>query len=255
MDSVELLILARHAAEALQSATDPDAALAAGYGLLGQEPPSDRNEALAVRIIRLLIAADERRIEALNVLLGCTPPRPQGPTANTRREHAAGTDGAGADAEALRLARFVEDHAAEGWPMLPEGFPPFVLAKRKGVEWFERDLIVEERNGRRVRLAYMGRSEPAPGGTIKEVDLGALPVTARGLIDYAVEKPVVFDLVIGCEPWDIWAICCAFADQYDRILGAARRLGGRRVGVPSNLWIERLTYYPRERLIHPWIGS
>jgi hypothetical protein len=122
-------------------------------------------------------------------------------------------------------------------------------------EWFERDLIVEARNGRRVRLPYRGRSELAPGGTIKEVDLGALPVTARGLIDYPVENPVVFDLVIGYEPWAIWAICCAFADQYDRILGVPRRLGGLRVGVPNDLWIERLTFYPPDRLIYPWIGS
>jgi hypothetical protein len=252
MDSVKLLILARHAAEALQSAANPDATLAAGYGLLGQEPPSDRNEALAIRIVRLLIAADERHIEALNVLLGYPMPRPPGPSGSFRPEHAAGADGA--DAEALRLARYVADHAAEGWPMLPEGFAPFVLAKRKGVGWFQGDLLIEECDGRRVRLHDGGRFELAPGGTIKEVDLGALPITARGLIDYPVEKPVVFDLVTGDEPWDIWDIYRAFADQYDRILGVPRRLGGRQVGVPNNLWIEGLTYYPPERLIHPWIG-
>jgi hypothetical protein len=99
-----------------------------------------------------------------------------------------------------------------------------------------------------------GRPELAPGGAIREVALGGLPFTARGLIDYAIATPLVFDLETGYEPWNIWDICCAFADQYDRILGVPRRLGGRRVGVPTNLWIERSTYYPPERLIYMRIG-
>jgi hypothetical protein len=68
---------------------------------------------------------------------------------------------------------------------------------------------------------------------------------ARGLIDFPIKSPVVFDLVTGHAPWDIWDICCLFADQYNRIFG----------GISTDLWIERLTYYPAERLIHPWIGT
>jgi hypothetical protein len=253
MDSVELLRWARYAAEALQSVAEPDAVLAAGYGLLGQEPPGDRNEALAIRIVRLLIAADERRTEVLNGLLGYRGLRPCDSSGCRRPER---SEAGGADAEALRLARYVEEHAAEGWPMLPEGFAPFEIAGRKGMEWFHGDLLIEEeRNGRRVRLPDGGRPELAPGGAIKEVALGGLPKMARGLIDYAVETPVVFDIETGYEPWAIWDICCAFADQYHRILGDRRNLAGRRVGVPEDFWIERLTYYPPERLIHPWIGS
>jgi hypothetical protein len=251
MDSVELLRFAQYAAEALNSAADPDVPLSTGYRLLGQEPLSDRNEALAIRIVRLLIAADERRIEALNVLLGYQGPPPQEPRESSRREGAQSA----ADAEALRLTRYVEEHAAEGWPMLPEGFPPFALAERKAMEWFQGDLLIEESDVGRVRLPDGGRPQLATGSAIREVDLGGLPVMTRGLIDYAVESPVVFELETGHEPWNIWDICCNFADQYHRILGAPRRLGGRRVGVPSNLWIERLTYYPAERLIYPWIGS
>jgi hypothetical protein len=123
------------------------------------------------------------------------------------------------------------------------------------MEWFQGDLLIEERDGRRARLSDGGRPELAPGGAIRELALGELPFTARGLVDNQVENPVVFDLETGYEPWDIWDICCAFADQFHRILGAPRSLGGRRVGVPTNLWIERLTYYPRERLIYPYIGS
>jgi hypothetical protein len=56
--------------EGVASAADLDAALAVGYALPGQEPPSDRNEALAIRIVHLLIAADERRIERRKMIPG-----------------------------------------------------------------------------------------------------------------------------------------------------------------------------------------
>jgi hypothetical protein len=81
-----------------------------------------------------------------------------------------------------------------------------------------------------------------------------MPETVRGLIDYPLDKPVLFSIEVGKPPWYLWDILTAFADEYVRIYQQPARYGvwGHDL---SDLWIERLFYYPERRLIYPFVGS
>ena len=76
----------------------------------------------------------------------------------------------------------------------------------------------------------------------------------RGLIDYPLERPCLFTINVGEEPWSVWDVCCAFAEQYARIYEQPERYGvwGHDL---SDLWIERLLYFPEKKLIYPHMGS
>ena len=58
----------------------------------------------------------------------------------------------------------------------------------------------------------------------------------------------------GTEPWSVWDICCAFADQYEKMYEDPERHGVWSHDL-TDLWIERLVYFPQERLLYAWIGS
>ena len=68
------------------------------------------------------------------------------------------------------------------------------------------------------------------------------------------ERPCLFTVDVGEEPWSVWDICYAFAEQYARIYEQPEQYGiwGHDL---SDLWIERLLYFPEKRLIYPHVGS
>ena len=81
-----------------------------------------------------------------------------------------------------------------------------------------------------------------------------LPSSVRGLIDYPLQVPVLFTIETGEEPWSVWDICCAFADQYALIYEHPQRHGiwGHDL---TDLCLERLLFFPAKKLIYPHIGS
>lgn len=86
------------------------------------------------------------------------------------------------------------------------------------------------------------------------MEVEGLPTTVRGLIDYPLERPCLFTIHAGEEPWSVWDICCAFAEQYTRIYEQPEKYGiwGHDL---TDLWIERLLYFPEKGLIYPHVGS
>jgi hypothetical protein len=49
-------------------------------------------------------------------------------------------------------------------------------------------------------------------------------------------------------PWDVWDICCAFADRYLKLYECPEQYGIWGADL-SSLWIEDLVYYPDHQLI------
>lgn len=251
MDPVDVLTKAVMAAQFIRSASDPEAAIRGGYGALGREPPMDQDDAIAVRVARLMAEAGDRRRDVFQFLQTRAGPLPLN---RPDRGWPGGVESPPAEPEpeAIRLLDYVEGDQAGPVPMFPEGFGPFEVARRSIVASFEGPIEVERVNGRAFRLPAGGLQERR--GTIEEIDLEGLPTTVRGLIDYPIGSPVLFPIETGEAPWSLWDICCAIADQYDRMYEDAGRYGiwGHDI---TDLWIESLLYYPGERLIYPQIGS
>jgi hypothetical protein len=179
-------------------------------------------------------ATSEELLAGAYALLGRQPPGDDGEPMSLRLNRLPNAWGesepagerAVPDPEAEDLLRWVESSEAkeEGVYLFGEGgFGPFAIATRSVVCYFEPDEI-------------------------------ELPETARGLIDYPLGGPLLFPVETGTAPWDVWEVCCAFADQYQRVYQEARRYGvwGHDL---TDLWIERLFYYPSKRLLYPFIGS
>lgn len=139
----------------------------------------------------------------------------RGPVLN--RPGAAGPT-AVSDPEALRLRAFVVAHAREARALfLENGFPSFSLARR------EVSLFNE-----------------------------SIPSRVRGLIDYAVAVPVVFQL--DASSGDYWAICSAYAKEYERIYADPSVYGVRSHDL-TDLVIEHLLWFESESLLYAQIGS
>jgi hypothetical protein len=250
MDPVDVLTLSVSAAQALRTARDPEAALASAYAVLGREPPCDQDEDFTIRIARLMVEAGPSRREVLQHLRH----HARGPYGNRlpggwAKGGAEGLPPAEPDPEALRLRDFV-DAAEGGQEVFREGFGPFEIATRSVPAFFGGRTVVE-RDGQCLSPEESG--ELQTGDRLQSESEG-LPPRVRGLIDYPFETPILFDIETGTEPWSVWDICCAFADQYEKLFEDPERHGvwGHDL---TDLWIERLMYFPEERLLYAWIGS
>ncbi|HEY7154705.1 MAG TPA: hypothetical protein VH575_12155 [Gemmataceae bacterium] len=251
MDPVDQLTMAVQAAQALRTAADPEAVLAGAYSVIEKAAPVDAEEPMAVRIARLMALAGEHGRELFDYL----KQHARGPYLN-RLPGGWGKDESKEegelqeDPEAVRLLDFAESHEDEGRDMFAEGFPAFSVARRCISGFFGGQSVVE-RDGERLNQEEAG--DVQVGDSIHFESEG-LPLTVRGLIDYPLETPVLFTIEVGEEPWSLWDICCAFADQYAKIYETPESYGvwGHDI---TDLWIEGLAYYPKERLIYALMGS
>ncbi|MBX9628549.1 MAG: hypothetical protein K2X82_32430 [Gemmataceae bacterium] len=251
MDPVDVLTVAVHAAQLIRSGNDPEEALAGAYRALGLPRPDDGDDPLAVRIARLADTAGPNRgplVEFLNRQAGPLPlNRPENGWGGAVEPAAAGTEEA--DAEAAELVEYAETEEGSAREMMQD-FPAFEVARRRVGGFFGgRTVIV--RDGERLTQDEAGDIRAGDGIAMEDE---GLPATVRGLIDYPLERPCLFAIEVGAEPWSIWDICSAFADQYARIYEQPERYGiwGHDL---SDLWIERLLYFPEKNLIYPHMGS
>jgi hypothetical protein len=251
MDPVDVLTVAVHAAQLIRSGNDPEEALAGAYKVLSLEQPDDGDDPLAVRIVRLTDAAGPKRDRLIGFLNGQAGPLPLNrpekgwggavePTTAENEE---------ADAEAEELANYVEAEEESPREMMGD-FPSFSVADKRISGYFGgRTIIIRE--GKRFTEEQAGKIRE--GDAFQTEDEG-LPTIVRGLIDYPLERPCLFTIDVGEEPWSVWDICCAFAEQYTRIYEQPEKWGiwGHDL---TDLWIERLFYFPEKRLIYPHVGS
>jgi hypothetical protein len=250
MDPVDVLTVAVHAAQLIRSGTDPEEALVGAYEALGLERREDEDDPLAVRIARLADAAGAKRdklIEFLNKQAGPLPlNRPKKGWGGAVEPTAAEDEEAAAETEELVNYAEAEESARD----MMENFPAFSVAqKRIGGYFGGRTIII--RKGKRLTAAQAAEIQ---AGDAIEMEKEGLPSAVRGLIDYPLERPCLFTVKVGEEPWSVWDICCAFAEQYARIYEQPEKYGiwGHDL---SDLWIERLLYFPEKRLIYPHVGS
>jgi hypothetical protein len=255
MDPVDVLTLAVTAAQVIRSLNNPEGAIAGGYELLGRALPGDQDEPMAIRVARLMTEAGERRRELLDYLRAS-------PGARLLNRPAEGALASGAvevkavpiapDPEAIRLLGLSEEGQLEEFPMLPPGFAPFEIGTRRAGGWFDENLVLVASGIRKERWFDTGFIPDQCA--VSEVRIDPLPDTVRGLIDYPLRVPVLFSIATGAPPWTVWDICCAFADQYERIYEHPGRYGvwGHDL---ADLWIDGLSYCPEEKLILPLISS
>ncbi|MBX9585145.1 MAG: hypothetical protein K2X87_32970 [Gemmataceae bacterium] len=251
MDPVDVLTVAVHAAQLIRSGSDPEEAIAGAYEVLGLPRPDDGDDPLAVRIARLADAAGPNRgplIGFLNRQAGPLPLNRLGKGWGGAVEPAA-AGAEEADAEAAELVEYAETEEESAREMMGD-FPAFSVAQRQVSGYFGgRTIIV--RGGERLTEEQAG--ELQAGDAIESEDEG-LPDIVRGLIDYPLDRPCQFTINVGPEPWSIWDICSAFADQYARIYERPDKYGvwGHDL---TDLYIERLLYFPEKGLIYPHMGS
>jgi hypothetical protein len=251
MDPVDVLTVAVHAAQLIRSGSDPEKALAGAYRALRLNRPDDGDDPLAVRIARLAYAAGPKRdklIEFLNKQAGPLPlNRPKKGWGGAVEPAAAEIEEANAEAEELlNYAEAEEESARE----MMGDFPSFSVAERRVSGYFGgRTIII--RRGKRLTQEQAGELRE---GDAFDMESEGLPTTVRGLIDYPLERPCLFTINVGEEPWSVWDICYAFAEQYARIYEQPEKYGiwGHDL---SDLWIERPLYFPEKRLIYPHVGS
>lgn len=253
MDPVDVLTEAVQAAQLIRSGKDPEKILSGAYKSLKLPYPDDSEEPLAVRIVRLTeLAGDQREklMAFLNKHAGPLPlNRPPKGWGGAVEPAAADDDDDEADAEAEALVEYAEEEEESGREIL-SNFPAFSVAlKRVGGYFGGRTVIV--RKGKRLTEEQAG--DIRTGDEI-HTEREGLPATVRGLIDYPLERPCLFTLNLGEEPWSVWEICCAFADQYARIYEQPEKYGvwGHDL---TDLWIEQLLYFPEKQLIYPHVGS
>jgi hypothetical protein len=232
MGSVDLLYLSASAALGLRCNGDPEAGIAEGYKFLGRRPPRDKDDALAVRIARLICGAGERRADQLQFLWG----RPKYQALLEQEESQEPEEELiEPDPEAERLYKVVCRRRVKKREMLADGFGGFHVSLRECAGGFGGRWVQRKSGWMRYK----------PDG---------LPERVRGLIDYPLEVPALFPIEVGKEPWSLWRICCAFADQYVRIYEHPDRYGvwGHDL---ADLCIESLDYYPNHQLIFPRMSS
>jgi hypothetical protein len=245
MDPVDILTMSVRVAQLIRSSSDPESTILQAYGSLGLDPPADRDEPMAVRVARLVERAGDERGDLDAFLRDRSGPLPWNRTIESEPSELLD-----ADPEAVRLVEFVEDPSAEAtaFDLFAGCFPPFSIAERAAVSSFDREVMLQQ------LIEQAAEAGESVDPTLKELAGRPLPVSVRGLIDYPTGIPVLFTIETGEEPWNTWEICCAFAEQYRTIYEAAGAYGvwGHDL---TDLWIERLLYYPTERLLYPLIGS
>jgi hypothetical protein len=254
MDAVDVLTTAVHVAQLIRSGNDPEKALAGAYKALRLGRPDDGDDPLAVRIARLTEAAGAKRDKLMQYLDKQAGPlplnRPKKGWGGAVEPAAAGaSEDEPAAAEAAELADYAETEEESGRAMMDD-FPAFSVAQKRISGYFGGRTIIL-RKGKRLTEQQAG--EIRTGDAI-QVEKEGLPATVRGLIDYPLERPYLFTINVGEEPWSLWNICCAFADQYARVYEQPEKygVGGHDL---TDLWIERLLYFPEKQLIYPHIGS
>ncbi len=251
MDPVDQLTMAVQAAQALRTAEDAEAVLAGAYSVVEKAAPADAAEPMAVRIARLIALAGEHSRELFDYLeqhaRGPFLNRLPGGWGKAPAEEEAKVE---EDPEAAHLLEIVEADEAAGRDMFGDGFPPFSVARRR-IEGVFGGRSIIEREGKRLTQEEAGEIQ---AGDRIDFEKEGLPVAVRGLIDYPLETPVLFTIEVGEEPWSLWDICCAFADQYAKIYETPQHYGvwGHDI---ADLWIESLVYYPEQRLIYALMGS
>jgi hypothetical protein len=229
MDPVDVLTMAVDAARMIRSAADPDATLAEACRLVGCRPAAPA-EPVSLVVARLVEAAGENRAALGDFLRGR-----RGPLYMNRHDKGWGRvvgDGGDyePDPEVAELVEYVESEAARGRriDLAGERMGAFAVGPRAVVHYISGETL----DGQPVEL----------------------PPAVRGLIDYPLDKPVLFTIETGQEPWSLWDVWTAFADQYGRIYEQPDRYGvwGHDM---DDLWIERMFYYPDRRLVYPYVGS
>jgi hypothetical protein len=244
--------MASHAAQLIRSGKDPEKILRGAYKALKFACPEDGDESLALRIARLVESADGERdklLQYLNKQAGPLPLNRPPKGWGGAVEPAAALGGEVEDAEAEGLLEYVESQEPAVRDMTGN-FPAFSVAQKRVSGYFGgRTVIV--RKGKKLTEEQAG--EIRAGDSIF-MEKEGLPTTVRGLIDYPLERPCLFTIRVGEEPWSLWEICCAFADQYACVYEEPDKYGvwGHDL---TDLWIERLLYYPENRLIYPHMGS
>lgn len=251
MDPVDVLTLAVHVAQLIRSGKDPEEALAGAYRTLNLQRPDDGEDTLPVRIARLVEAAGTQREKLLAFLNKQAGPLPlnRPPKGWGGAIEPTAAESIETDAETEELVDYIEADQESARAMMDD-FPAFSVAqKRIGGTFGGRTIII--RKGKRLTPEQAG--EMREGDSLQFEDEG-LPTVVRGLIDYPLERPCLFTIHAGEEPWSIWDICCAFADQYTHIYEQPEKYGvwGHDL---TDLWIEGLLYFPEKQLIYPLVGS
>jgi hypothetical protein len=250
--SVDVLTMALSAAQMLRSSGDTERALANAYAALGQPDPHVSG-ALPLRIVQLILDAGQDRGRLYTYLRGirgplswCRPDPPREPEAAV----------APPDEEARRYRQMSDaNKLGVGHSMFWRGdaypyFPSFRLLERSAVLWFHGPTVVI----RRGEVLSAREAAPPQTGDDWKPECLELPARVCGLIDYPFEVPTLFEIETGLAPWDVWDICCAFADRYMKLYEQPGVYGiwGHDL---SELWIEDLIYYPDHQLIYPDVGS
>jgi hypothetical protein len=251
MDPVDILTVAMHAAQLIRSGNDLEEAFAGAYKTLELKPPDDGNDPLAVRIARLADAAGAKRDKLIEFLFKQSGPLPLNRLKNGWGEAGLTTvvENEEIDAEAEKLMNYAAAEEAVALEMMGS-FPAFSVAQKRVSGYFGKRVIII-RDGKRLTEEQAGESR---AGDSMNIEAEGLPTTVRGLIDYPLDKPCLFTINVGEEPWSVWDICCAFAEQYVRIYEQPEKyaIWGHDL---TDLWIERLFYFPEKRLIYPHVGS
>jgi hypothetical protein len=249
MDPTEILAMAQNAAQLIRIASDSEKALVSAYSVFDRKPPMDHDEPFAIRIARLMTEAGDHRRDVLDYLRtqtkGLLLNRPSAGQSKVPQEQEME-----ADPEALKLVEYVEGADENGREIFPESFGAFGLAHRSMLATFGGRTVIE-RDGKRLSPEEAGALS---GGDRFHFEKEGLPSSVRGLIDYPLQVPVLFTIEPGEEPWSVWDICCAFADQYAVIYEHPQRYGiwGHDL---TDLCLERLLFFPEKKLIYPHIGS
>jgi hypothetical protein len=221
MDTVDVLAMAVDVARMIRSAADPEAVFMEACHVAGCSPGAS-SEPFSLRVARLVENAGERRGEMNEVLRNR-----RGPLYLNRPFEPEGTavEVPESDPELSDLLDYVADDEEEenAIDLLGEGMPPYKIGSREIVEYINLEDVEQ-------------------------------PQVVRGLVDYPVERPVLFSIEVGPKPWYLWDLLTAFSDQYARIYEDPARfqVWGHDL---DDLWIEGLSYYPEKRLIYPTIGS
>lgn len=244
--------MALSAAGILRSSGDPETALANAFAAMGLDPPPE-SDPLPLRIVQLILQSQENRQHLYDYLRRIEGPlswdRP--PTRSDQQPELVEED-----EEAKRLVDLrKQDQLGPGHSMFWRGdafpyFPSFRLLDRSSVLWFEGPTVVV-RDGRELPAQ---KAAPPQSGDKWNIQPMELPDKVMGLIDYPFRIATVFEIETGVDPWDVWDICCVFADRYSQLYETPERYGIWGADL-SSLWIENLVYYPDHQLIYPLVGS
>jgi hypothetical protein len=222
MDTVDVLTMAVDVARVIRSAADPEAVLRAACHLVGCAA-GDGTEPLSLRVTRLVECAGERRGELNDYLRTRRGPLYLNRPPAGREEGTSVSREPDPEAQALLAHVESEEGKKSAIDLLGDTACPYKVGSREIVRYVEFEEVEQ-------------------------------PKVVRGLIDYPLDRPVVFSIDLKSEMWYLWDILSAFSDQYARIYEDAERFGvwGHDL---DDLWIERLFYYPQEQEIYPFVGS